>query len=90
VQTAIVGAIVGKALHSIRRPLAKGRHRGVIQVNQVVADRKLVGVTFTKTRGGGRVCILNETHSLYNTLKWPKKPGGAGGFYRRRVSLKIA
>jgi hypothetical protein len=69
-----VGAIVRQALHGIGRSLAEWRHGGVIEVNQLVADEKFAGEAFTKIRAGGRVCILNKGHFIYNTLKWPEEP----------------
>ena len=62
-------------LHGVGGGAAERRHGGVIQVDQALADRKVVSVLLpewgfvTTGRLHQRICVCIGDHSLYNTLR---------------------
>jgi hypothetical protein len=67
-EASVVQGIVGEVFEGVGTAPGKRRDGGVIQINQVLADRELVCVAFPKGEFRNRAFYNFTTHSLYNTL----------------------
>ena len=68
VEAAVVEAVVGEVLEGVGTTAGERRDGRVIQIDQVLADRELVGIAFPKGEFRHRTFYNFTTHSLYNTL----------------------
>src|SRR4051794_23774233 len=66
-------AVVGELSHGLRRRTAKRRHRGVVEIDQLVPHRKMPCVSLPNRQFLYRILTNFEIHSIYNTLKSPKE-----------------
>src|ERR1035441_1073107 len=64
---AIVQAILGQVLERIGAAPGERRDGRVIQINQVLAHRELVGVALPQRNFRNAILYNFRTHSLYNT-----------------------
>src|ERR1035441_4808371 len=67
VEAAVVQAILGQVLERIGAAPGERRDGRVIQINQVLAHRELVGVALPQRNFRDAIFYNFRTHSLYNT-----------------------